>query len=145
MKTPLILSLGLLLLAGCSTRQIKGRLINLDSGEETLVDARWTREGSLLLQGDSATGRRAARGELWEVRTVQPPVDAGEAGAYSPGDTVFHGSGFLREGGLILDIHYHRPQESSTAVGTATDNRGGRYKAVFWKAGRPKDLKPAGP
>lgn len=53
-------------------------------------------------------------------------------------EAAYEGTGSLRDGDWILDFRYLRPGESTSAVGTATDNRGVRYKVVFWTARKPK-------
>lgn len=143
MKIPFAFALGLLL-SGCATYRTQGRLINLETGEEVLVDAQESADGPVVLKG-SSEGGDTLRGELWEVRAFDAPTAGSATLPHNPGDTVYFGTGFLRGGSLVLDLQYHRLKESSTAVGTATDNRGGRYKAVFWKARKTKALKLRGP
>lgn len=132
-----LLALSGMFLSGCASFHQKGRLINLESGEEVLVQAAGSRDGALLLEGTLAGGR-SVRGELWEVRAFEVSRDGGEALPYPPGDTVYYGTGFLRDGDWVLDFKYHRHQASWASVGTATDNRGGRYKVIFWTARKPR-------
>jgi hypothetical protein len=149
MGIPLILASGLLLSA-CAPYQTQGRFINLETGSEVLVAAQAGRDGRLLLEGSRAGGD-TVRGELWEVRAIGAQTERGESSAHPPGDTVYQGTGFLRDGDWVLDFDYRRLKESSTALGTATDNRGARYKAIFrrktifrWMRG-PESPADAGP
>lgn len=142
MKTPLILALGLLL-SGCAFRH-QGRLIYLDTGEEISVMAVGNSQEAVLLEGALPDGRKV-RGELWEVRAFDGPTAMSGTVPHPMVDTVYYGTGILRDGAWILDFQYHRRKETWTAVGTATDNRGGRYKVVFWRANKPEAPKPAGP
>ena len=147
MKTSLVLVLGLglgLLLSGCAPFRHQGRLINLETGEEVRVHAAGSSGEAVLLEG-LLPGGRNLRGELWEVRAFDAPADGSGTAPHAPGDTVYYGTGILRDGELVLDFEYHRHKDSWTALGSALDNRGGRYKVVFWKARKPEAAKLPGP
>jgi hypothetical protein len=143
MKTPLILALGLLL-SGCAPQQRMGRFINLETGEEIRVEAVGSSQEAVLLKGTLPDGRKVS-GELWEVRAFDTPTGGSEIAPHPTVDTVFYGTGILRDGECILEFKYHRHKESWNAVGTATDNRGARYKVVFWKARKPEAVHLSGP
>lgn len=143
MNTPLAFALlACSLLSGCAPYLRMGRFINLETGEEVRVEAVGSRDGAVLLAGAAADGR-AVRGELWELKAFEAPKDGSGPVPAPPGDTLYHGTGFLRDGDRVLEFSYLRHKESWTGVGTATDNRGGRYKAVFWRARKPEAAIPA--
>lgn len=145
MNTSLALALALGLLAsGCAPFRHQGRLIDLETGEEVLVHAVGSTGEAVLLEGLLPGGRKL-RGELWEVRAFDSPEDGSGKPPRAPGDTVYYGTGIIRDGDVILDFEYHRHKDSWTALGTATDNRGRRYKVVFWKSRKPEAARLSGP
>lgn len=123
-----LLSLALLL-SGCANH-VRGRLIDLDSGEEIALKVNLASR-TYAIEAVLADGRRIG-GEFREV-----PFIIGSACPLYPDssqihpDSVVYGSGYLKDGKRVIDFEYWRPDFGWRAVGTAKDNQGRRFKLLL--------------
>lgn len=123
-----LLSLALLI-SGCAN-QVRGKLIDLDSGEEIALQVDLASR-TYAIEATLADGRRIG-GEFREVPFILgsacPPIlDS----AQTRPDPVVYGSGYLKDGNRVIDFEYWRPDFGFKAIGTAKDNQGRRFKLLL--------------
>ena len=121
-----LLALAGLTFTGCAAH---GKLVDLDSGEEIRLEVKPTLKGMQVEA--KLDGGRLARGELREIMSVVENSPRRRRHGAGVVDTVYHGSGYLKDGDRIIDFEYQRHSSSGSAVGNATDNHGRRYKLLF--------------
>jgi hypothetical protein len=121
-----LLALAGLAFTGCAAQ---GRLVDLDSGEEIRLEMKSSWRGSEVV-AVMEDGRRA-RVEYSEIMSVVENSPRRRQQGAAMADTMYHGSGYIKDGNRIIDFEYHRSPGSNSAVGRATDNHGRRYKLLF--------------
>lgn len=123
------LALAAMALAGCATQ---GSLIDLSSGEEIRLEVKPNWKGAQV-EGVMADGRKL-KGELREVLSTQEVSVSPrwrKLHGTPPADSVYYGTGYLKDGARIIDFEYWRTNHGGSAVGTASDNQGRRFKLLL--------------
>lgn len=128
-RIPMALLSLVLFLSGCAN-QVRGKLIDLDSGEEIALQVNLASR-TYAIEATLADGRRIG-GEFREVPFIlgsacPPTLDS----AQTRPDPVVYGSGYLRDGNRVIDFEYWRPDFGFKAIGTAKDNQGRRFKLLL--------------